>query len=159
MSIKDIENQIILHSSSLKGQDIVRCQVYLELRKKLLDSQVIDHFDKYVGELASFNERLTVALKTMWADAHDCFDKQKASTDYVIETKAYVELDYDEAVLDDNQIEIYSLLSDSTYNPLYREGVCISALLLRNNMEPLWESFDDFIGNDGKSWNEGLPYE
>lgn len=56
MSIKDIENQIILHSSSLKGQDIVRCQVYLELRKKLLDSQVIDHFDKYVGELASFNE-------------------------------------------------------------------------------------------------------
>ena len=42
---------------------------------------------------------------------------------------------------------------------LYREGVCISALLLRNNMEPLWESFDDFIGNDGKSWNEGLPYE
>ena len=122
MSIKDIENQIILHSSSLKGQDIVRCQVYLELRKKLLDSQVIDHFDKYVGELASFNERLTVALKTMWADAHDCFDKQKASTDYVIETKAYVELDYDEAVLDDNQIEIYSLLSDSTYNPLYREG-------------------------------------
>ena len=159
MSIKDIENQIILHSSSLKGQDIVRCQVYLELRKKLLDSQVIDHFDKYVGELTSFNERLTVALKTMWADAHDCFDKQKACTDYVIETKAYVELDYDEAVLDDNQIEIYSLLSDSTYNPLYREGVCISALLLRNNMEPLWESFDDFIGNDGKSWNEGLPYE
>lgn len=77
MSIKDIENQIILHSSSLKGQDIVRCQVYLELRKKLLDSQVIDHFDKYIGELASFNERLTVALKTMWADAHDCFDKQK----------------------------------------------------------------------------------
>ena len=94
----------------------------MELRKKLLDSQVIDHFDKYVGELASFNERLTVALKTMWADAHDCFDKQKASTDYVIETKAYVELDYDEAILDENQIEIYSLLSDSTYNPLYREG-------------------------------------
>ena len=84
MSIKDIENQIILHSSSLKGQDIVRCQVYLELRKKLLDSQVIDHFDKYVDELTLFNERLTVALKTMWADAHDCFDKQKASTDYVI---------------------------------------------------------------------------
>lgn len=61
--------------------------------------------------------------------------------------------------LDENQIEIYSLLSDSTYNPLYREGVCIPALALRNNMEPLWESFDDFIGNDGKSWNEGLPYE
>lgn len=35
----------------------------------------------------------------------------------------------------------------------------MSALVLRNDMEPLWESFDDFTSNDGKSWNEGLPKE
>lgn len=47
-SIKYIETQILLNSSTSKDTDIARCQVYLEWRKKLLDAQIIEHLDNYI---------------------------------------------------------------------------------------------------------------
>ena len=102
-TIKYIEDQILLHSNSAEEKDIAHCQAYLELRKKFLDEEFINHLDEHLSEVADFNDRMMTALRTLWEDAQKCFD---------IEIRAYLELDAKE---DDNEkkwFEIYCLLSD-----------------------------------------------
>ena len=77
-TIKYIEEQILLYSDSTKEKDMVRIQTYLELRKKLLDEQFINHLDEHLSELADFNERMTKALKNLWDDAQKCFEIGRA---------------------------------------------------------------------------------
>lgn len=157
MTIEDIEDQILLHSNSTENKDIALCQAYLELRKKLLNEEFINHLEEHLSELADFNERMTTALRTLWEDAQKCFDISKSMDGLDIEIRAYLELDAKEDDNEKNWFEIYSLLSDSTYNPLYQSGVCMSPIILTTKIESFAKSFDKFIGNDGQSWNEGLP--
>ena len=77
-TIKYIEEQILLYSDSTKEKDMARIQTYLELRKKLLDEEFINHLDEYLSELADFNERMKTALRTLWEDAQKCFDISKS---------------------------------------------------------------------------------
>lgn len=156
MTIEDIEDQILLHSNSAEEKDIAHCQAYLELRKKLLDEEFINHLDEHLSEVADFNDRMMTALRTLWEDAQKCFDISKSMDGFDIEIRAYLELDAKE---DDNEkkwFEIYCLLSDPSYNPGYHSGVCLSPIILKSSHKPLLASFDEFIGNDGQSWNEGL---
>lgn len=156
MTIEDIEDQILLHSNSAEEKDIAHCQAYLELRKKLLDEEFINHLDEHLSEVADFNDRMMTALRTLWEDAQKCFDISKSMDGFDIEIRAYLELDAKE---DDNEkkwFEIYCLLSDPSYNPGYHSGVCLSPIILKSFHKPLLASFDEFIGNDGQSWNEGL---
>lgn len=84
------------------------------------------------------------------------FDISKSMDGFDIEIRAYLELDAKE---DDNEkkwFEIYCMLSDPSYNPGYHSGVCLSPIILNSSHKPLLVSFDEFIGNDGQSWNEGL---
>lgn len=157
MTIEDIEDQILLHSNSAEEKDIAHCQAYLELRKKLLDEEFINHLDEHLSEVADFNDRMMTALRTLWEDAQKCFDISKSMDGFDIEIRAYLELDAKEDDNEKNWFEIYSLLSDSTYNPLYQSGVCMSPIILTTKIESFTKSFDKFIGNDGQSWNEGLP--
>ena len=69
MTIEDIEDQILLHSNSAEEKDIAHCQAYLELRKKLLDEEFINHLDEHLSEVADFNDRMMTALRTLWEDA------------------------------------------------------------------------------------------
>ena len=64
-TIKYIEEQILLYSDSTKEKDMVRIQTYLELRKKLLDEEFINHLDEHLSQLKDFNERMTTALRTL----------------------------------------------------------------------------------------------
>lgn len=157
MTIEDIEDQILLHSNSAEEKDIAHCQAYLELRKKLLDEEFINHLDEHLSEVADFNDRMMTALRTLWEDAQKCFDISKSMDGFYIEIRAYLELDAKEDDNEKNWFEIYSLLSDSTYNPLYQSGVCMSPIIQTTKIESFTKSFDEYIGNDGKSWNEGLP--
>lgn len=157
MTIEDIEDQILLHSNSAEEKDIAHCQAYLELRKKLLDEEFINHLDEHLSEVADFNDRMMTALRTLWEDAQKCFDISKSMDGFDIEIRAYLELDAKEDDNEKNWFEIYSLLSDSTYNPLYQSGVCMSPIIQTTKIESFTKSFDKFIGNDGQSWNEGLP--
>lgn len=155
-TIKYIEEQILLYSDSTKEKDMARIQTYLELRKKLLDEEFINHLDEYLSELADFNERMKTALRTLWEDAQKCFDISKSMDGFDIEIRAYLELDAKEDDNEKNWFEIYCLLSDPSYNPRYHSGVCLSPIILKSSHKPLLASFDEFIGNDGQSWNEGL---
>lgn len=157
MTIEHIEEQILLYSNSIKDKDVAHCQAYLELRKKLLEEECINHLDEHLSELIDFNKRMTKALRTLWHDAQNCFDISKSMEGFDIEIRAYLELDAKEDDNEKNWFEIYSLLSDSTYNPLYQSGVCMSPIILTTKIESFTKSFDKFIGNDGQSWNEGLP--
>lgn len=157
MTIEDIEDQILLHSNSAEEKDIAHCQAYLELRKKLLDEEFINHLDEHLSEVADFNDRMMTTLRTLWEDAQKCFDISKSMDGFDIEIRAYLELDAKEDDNEKNWFEIYSLLSDSTYNPLYQSGVCMSPIILTTKIESFTKFFDKFIGNDGQSWNEGLP--
>lgn len=150
-----IEDQIMLYSDSADEKDIVRCQAYLELRKKLLDELFINNLEKHLTELVDFNERMTAALRTLWDDAHKCLATCQNMKGFDIEVRAYLELEMKDGNSEDVCHKIFCLLSDPTYNPMYHSGVCISPLILRR--ETTNKSFDEFIGNDGKSWNEGLP--
>ena len=78
MTIEDIEDQILLHSNSAEEKDIAHCQAYLELRKKLLDEEFINHLDEHLSEVADFNDRMMTALRTLWEDAQKCFDISKS---------------------------------------------------------------------------------
>lgn len=155
-TIKYIEEQILLYSDSTKEKDMVRIQTYLELRKKVLDEEFINHLDEYLSELADFNERMKTALRTLWEDAQKCFDISKSMDGFDIEIRAYLELDAKEDDNEKNWFEIYCLLSDPSYNPGYHSRVCLSPIILKSSHKPLLASFDEFIGNDGQSWNEGL---
>ena len=109
MTIEDIEDQILLHSNSAEEKDIAHCQAYLELRKKLLDEEFINHLDEHLSEVADFNDRMMTALRTLWEDAQKCFDISKSMDGFDIEIRAYLELDAKE---DDNEkkwFEIYCL--------------------------------------------------
>lgn len=155
--IKYLEDQIILYSGSPHEQDVARCQAYLELRKKLLDEQFINILDKHLIELADFNERMTAALRILWEDTHSAFSKLKSMEEFHIEISAYLELEVKDGNNEDAWNKIFRLLSDPTYNPMYHSGVCISPIIIKSGATLLVESFDKFIGNDGESWNEGLP--
>lgn len=157
MTIVDIEGKILLHSNSIENKDIAHCQTYLELRKKLLDEEFLSHPDEHLSELADFNERMTTALRTLWDDAQKCFDISKKMDGFDIGVRAYLELDAKEDDYERNWFEIFCLLSDSTYNPLYQSGVCMLPIIMTTKIEAFIKSFDEFIGNDGKSWNERLP--
>ena len=61
-TIKYIEEQILLYTDSTNEEDIAHCQAYLELRKKLLDEEFINHLDEHLSQLKDFNERMTTAL-------------------------------------------------------------------------------------------------
>lgn len=100
MTIEDIEDQILLHSNSAEEKDIAHCQAYLELRKKLLDEEFINHLDEHLSEVADFNDRMMTALRTLWEDAQKCFDISKSMDGFDIEIRAYLELDAKE---DDNE--------------------------------------------------------
>ena len=156
-TIKYIEERILLYTDSTNEKDIAHCQAYLELRKKLLNEEFINHLDEHLSQLKDFNERMTTALRTLWEDAQKCFDISKSTYDFDIEIRAYLELDAKEDEIEKNWFEIYCLLSDPSYNPGYHSGVCISPIILKSSHKPLLASFDEFIGNDGQSWNEGLP--
>lgn len=137
MTIEDIEDQILLHSNSAEEKDIAHCQAYLELRKKLLDEEFINHLDEHLSEVADFNDRMMTALRTLWEDAQKCFDISKSMDGFDIEIRAYLELDAKE---DDNEkkwFEIYCLLSDPSYNPGYHSGVCLSPIILKSSHKPL----------------------
>ena len=138
---------------------VTRCQTYLEQRKEILDKAIIQRLDEHITELADFNERLTSALQSLWDDAHQCFDKINSEEGFDIELRAFLELDKKDAEGDETWKEIFYLLSDPEYNPQYMTGVCLSPIILKTGKEPIYGSFDEFIGNDGKSWNEGLPKE
>lgn len=100
MTIEDIEDQILLHSNSAEKKDIAHCQAYLELRKKLLDEEFINHLDEHLSEVADFNDRMMTVLRTLWEDAQKCFDISKSMDGFDIEIRAYLELDAKE---DDNE--------------------------------------------------------
>ena len=157
MAMEYIEEQILLYTDSTNEKDIAHCQAYLELRKKLLDEEFINHLDEHLSQLKDFNERMITALRTLWEDAQKCFDISKSTYDFDIEIRAYLELDAKEDEIETNWFEIYCLLSDPSYNPGYHSGVCLSPIILKSSHKPLLASFDEFIGNDGQSWNEGLP--
>ncbi|MCQ2383311.1 MAG: hypothetical protein MJZ96_00315 [Paludibacteraceae bacterium] len=159
MTIEYIEDQILLHSNSTENKDIAHCQAYLEQRKKLLNEEFINHLEEHLSELADFNERMTTALRTLWEDTQKCFDISKNMDDFDIEIRAYLELDAEKDDNEKNWFEIFCLLSDPTYNPLYKNGVCLLPIILTTKIEAFTKSFDEFIGNDGNSWNEGLPNE
>ena len=156
-TIKYIEEQILLYSDSTKEKDMVRIQTYLELRKKLLDEQFINHLDEHLSELADFNERMTKTLKNLWDDAQKCFATFMSMEGFDIEVCAFLELDAKKENCENSWFEIYCLLSDPSYNPGYHSGVCLSPIILKSSHKPLLASFDEFIGNDGQSWNEDLP--
>ena len=65
MTMEYIEDQILLHSESSEEKDIAHCQAYLELRKKLLNEEFINHLDEHLSQMKDFNERMTTALRTL----------------------------------------------------------------------------------------------
>lgn len=65
MAMEYIEEQILLYTDSTNEKDIAHCQAYLELRKKLLDEEFINHLDEHLSQLKDFNERMTTALRTL----------------------------------------------------------------------------------------------
>lgn len=65
MAMEYIEEQILLYTDSTNEKDIAHFQAYLELRKKLLDEEFINHLDEHLSQLKDFNERMTTALRTL----------------------------------------------------------------------------------------------
>ena len=141
------------------------CRSLLGLRKDIINRKVLAHQEKLLPDIIAFNDALTDALKEMYDRAHLAWKALQGndafSGEVELTAKCFLGYDYPELhpVQSDDRQELWDALCDSGWNPLYEDGVTITAALtLPRDLE---ESFDSLTGMDCPplNWNEGLDQE
>ena len=147
-----------IYSSDVTGYP--EREYLLELRKRLLENQALDHQAELLPDIIAFNDALRAALKQMYDRAHEVY-AQAVSINPDIELSAKCYLNWEYPTLHPYQTEdrqdLWSALQDSGWNRLYDDGVAFPFILPRD----LGVSFESFIGMDipPTNWNEGLDSE
>ena len=160
--IQLIENKILMKYNDSRC-DYSNFKYLLELRKEMINKRVLAHQEDFLQDITAFNDALTEALKQMYDKAHRIWDSIKDNDVYGNEkeltAKCYLSNDYPELhpIKCEKYEELWAALCDSSWNPLYNDGVALLPLRLPSNID---DSFDIFVGMDCKSnWNEGLDAE
>ena len=147
-----------IYSSDVTGYP--EREYLLELRKRLLENQALDHQAELLPDIIAFNDALRAALKQMYDRAHEVY-AQAVSINPDIELSAKCYLNWEYPTLHPYQTEdrqdLWSALQDSGWNRLYDDGIGFALVLPdRDN-----QSFESFIGMNcpPPNWNEGLDRE
>ena len=147
-----------IYSSDVTGYP--EREYLLELRKRLLENQALDHQAELLPDIIAFNDALTDALKRMYDRAHEMYAQVSAiSPNIEVEAKCFLSYDYPSRhpYQEEDRQELWNAICDSGWNRLYDDGVAFPFILPRDKDE----SFDTFIGMDcpPPNWNEGLDPE
>ena len=158
-AIQLLENEIAcIYSTDVTGYP--ESKILLELRRHMLNQQILENQKELLLDIVAFNDALRDALKRMYERAHEIYAQIAAiMPDAVLLAKCYFVGDYPSLhpYQSDNRQDLWSALQDSGWNPLYDDGVSFALVLPRD----LNDSFETFIGMDSlpTNWNEGLDGE
>lgn len=159
-----VERQIIMTYNDRNPSLYTHCRALLDLRKTLINSNVLSRQEEILPDIIAFNDALCNALKEMYDRAHRIWaeikDKDSFGDSIELRAKCFLGYDYPELhpVQGDDRQELWDAICDSGWNPLYEDGVTISTLTLPRDSG---DSFDSLTGMDclPPNWNEGLDLE
>ena len=157
ISILTIEEEI-LNLYKQRGEHYEEIAALLRVRKELLDVDTCCDIEEHLQDLREFNEALTNHLMMLWDDAYSVYESFKnVKPEYEYDIKAYLVFgdEDDEESEQTTEQQIFDIICETDKNYQY-SGIIVGGLHL-----PIcgYKTFDDWIGNDGKSWNEHLPKE
>ena len=140
------------------------CGNLLEVRKTMINRKVLAHQGEILPDIIAFNDTLRDALKGMCDRAHLVWktiqNNDAFSGDVGLTAKCFLDNDYPalHPVQGDDRQDLWNALRDSGWNPLYEDGVTLTALTFPRDIN---DSFDSLTGMDcpPPNWNEGLDQE
>lgn len=154
-SLQQIEKEIIrFHESSFDTENI---SYLLEMRKNIIDHNILQHQELILPDIVAFNEALRDALRTTYEKARLVFEANKAlGEDVEIDARCFFAHEYPtlHPVQHVDCEELWSALCAPCWNHQYKWGV---GYCFNPN-----ESFNDFVGMNNTlkvyndNWNYGL---
>lgn len=163
-AMKEVESQIWTeYFAAAMTEDYTQKKYLLELRKALINHEMLQHQDVLLPYIVEFNNALVSALRETYVEAHKMYDLLLANgydKDAIhVSGACYLDKSYpaDHPLQDEDRQELWVALLDTGWNPMYESGVTYELMLPSRSRE----SFDDFIGMtcDPPNWNEGLDPE
>lgn len=143
-----------------RRKDYEQYRYLLELRKNILNEQLLTHQQELLPDIIAFNDALTKALRALYDHASRLF-QQVSSLEPNIDLTARCYLSYNYPELhpyqaDDRQ-KLWEILTDEAMHPLYGSvGVTQCSLNFRKGAQDTW---DEFMDLDVVNWNEGLDQD
>lgn len=137
---------------------------WLKYRKRAINEIVLKHQEEILQDIIDFDDALKEALRELYERAHSIWDnmKDKKAMGDDVELTACCFLDYEypklHPIQGEDREDLWSILCDDEWNPIYFHGCSLAPLRLPNTM---FKSYDEFIGMDSSSdnWNYGLDRE
>ena len=146
------------------------CQCLLALRRDMINDIALDYQEELLPHIIAFNDALTLAMREMYHKAHRIWDFIKDNKDFIkddddpvpgteVTAKCFLCATYPELhpVQGSDRQDLWSILLDTTCNPLYDNGAAMPLLTLPKGDMP----FESLTGMNcpPPNWNEGLnPY-
>ena len=139
-SLRLIEREIIRR---YHRKDYEQYRYLLELRKNILNEQLLEHQEELLPDIIAFNDALAKTLRALYNHASNLF-KQVSSLESNIDLTARCYLSYNYPKLhpyqaDDRQ-ELWEILTDERMHPLYGSGVH-NSLYFRQGAHETWDEF------------------
>ena len=161
-ALQELEEQIIMSYDGpfSKLHDYTNERCLLEVRRHIINHQVLQHQEELLPDIIAFNDAMREALRTMFDKAHAVYEANKDFGEEVtVEACCFLGSDYPalHPVQGENRQDFWNALQDSGWNVLYDSGITFPLELKRDASQ----SFDDFIGMNcpPPNWNEGLDQE
>ena len=162
--VKKSEQMIIrVFNDDIRFDDYTQQKSLLELRKRIINHQVLQHQEEILPDIIAFDNALRNALRDLYDRAHNIWKNICGNKSYGDEISltakcflgSYPKL---HPIQGDDRWELWCAINDYGWNPLYEEGIGLPALSFPSDIN---DSFEGYIGMEcpPPNWNEGLDRE
>ena len=162
--VKESEELIIrVFNGNIRYEDYTQQKSLLELRKRIINHQVLQHQEEILPDIIAFDNALRSALRDMYDRAHSIWKnigENKSYGDEITLTAKCFLGSYPKLhpIQDDDRFKLWCAINDTGWNPIYEEGIGLSSLYFPTDIN---DSFERYIGMEcpPPNWNEGLDRE
>lgn len=162
--VKESEELIIrVFNGNIRYEDYTQQKSLLELRKRIINHQVLQHQEEILPDIIAFDNALRSALRDMYDRAHSIWKnigENKSYGDEITLTAKCFLGSYPKLhpIQDDDRFKLWCAINDTGWNPIYEEGIGLSSLYFPTDIN---DSFEGYIGMEcpPPNWNEGLDRE
>lgn len=152
-SLRLIERELIWSSHR---KDYEHYRYLLELRKNILNEQLLQQQEELMPDIIAFNNALTQALRALYEHASNLYKQvSDFEPDMDLTARCFLSCEYPKLhpyQAEDRQ-ELWEILTDEGMHPLYGSMGVHNSLYFRKGDHTTWEEFMDL---DVQNWNEGL---